>query len=401
MEYLNPPEVHADIFAPRPDAPMHKGPGHWLSAEAWRRPGGTEQVQQGLDTAYWFGTLMSDQTGLLNRLFSILWHGGMMWRSKPSDRAWRPWVDTQYPVASCLAHGGRLLIEFPGHLPVWDWLWGVNNRKISRHAATHGILYYVDKGRLAERVGDFAWKHTFEIKTSPFRPFQDKGQGGHFGVNLAGGGAGLVSPYTGNPIEADGRHGHLYMYYVRRRGFGSILVGAEDSAPLDCITRDWGPTAGIATVNLLTVPLTFADVLTGGGTARQPLAPGLRLALPQGQTGAFHAFGVSGDYSFTGSSKFKKLGRNAKTAPGWKFWSKSKPAGESFGRVPTGNDCIFVSPSYWVWEGLLENRLTFDIMDIGKYPAPPRWRIDPAGEGIANIYDERSPNWPARAPRIG
>ena len=114
--------------------------------------------------------------------------------------------------------------------------------------------------------------------------------------------------------------------------------------------------------------------MTGGGIRRQPLSPGLRLTLPEGQTGAFYAFGVSGDYSFTGSEKFKKLGTKEKTVPGWNLWSQSKPADPSFGRVPTGNDCIFVSPPYIIWEQLLENRLGFDTRDLGRYPPLPWWR---------------------------
>ena len=135
-----------------------------------------------------------------------------------------------------------------------------------------------------------------------------------------------------------------------------------------------GTIFGLATINLVSLPLTVTDVMTGGGIKRQPLSPGLRLTLPEGQTGAFYAFGVSGDYSFTGSEKFKKLGKKEKTVSGWNLWSQSKPAGLSFGRVPTGNDCIFVNPPYIIWEQLLENRLGFDKRDLGRYPPLPWWR---------------------------
>ena len=374
MEFPDPLKLHIDTFNPDLTAPRFGGTQHWWGEHAWKKPGGAELVQQGLDVAYWFGTVNSHPNDMLKRLFAILWHGGMMWRSKPKDRSWQPWAATEYPIASCLAHGGRLLIEYPSHLPVWDWLWGPREKKIERKAATHGILYFKDKDREIEQVGDQCWKHTYEIKTSPFT--WDKGQGKHFGVNLAGGGAGEISPYSGNAIQADGRHGHLYMYHVlkRNRGFGAILVGAEDSAPLDCTSRTWGQFFGLATINLVSLPLTVTDVMTGGGIKRQPLSPGLRLTLPQGQTGAFHAFGVSGDYSFTGSEKFKKLGKKEKTVSGWNLWSKSKPAGPSFGRVPTGNDCIFVNPPDIIWEQLLENRLGFDKRDLGRYPPLPWWR---------------------------
>ncbi|MFP4307137.1 MAG: hypothetical protein ACLFPR_03240 [Desulfococcaceae bacterium] len=303
------------------------------------------------DVAYWYGTLLKPGSSwkgdLLKRMWAMIWYGGLWMRSGESG-VWKAWAHTNLPIASCLSHGGRVLVQLTrdeGSGQVWDWLWG-GQRAQSRLAGTHGVAF----GHYGS-MPDGRPKYVKETKSG--KP------GTHFGVNFAGGGDGNINPISGKRISENGRHGHLYICYVAptREKRGALLFGAEDTAPIDRADVQANQIIGGIVGNVPLLPLSILDLSTGGGWKRQPLSPGLRSVFPKGQTGAYHAWGVSGSHSLTGGQKFKKLYKKLHLD------------------VPSGNDQVFVNPPVDVWEKLLNNELTFDIHDLGKTPPAVSPRI--------------------------
>jgi len=260
------------------------------------------------DAAYWYGTLVKGMPGpwkndFLRRMWTIIWFGGL-WR-KNREGQWRPWAETDMPIATCLSHGGRVLVELPNNADlgarIWQWLWA-GHAPQTRWAATHGVK---EEGCLSLPGGTL--KHLRETGGAS--------GGHHFGVNIASGGYGNRDPMTGNTIVDNGKFGHLYVYYLSPTGgtYGALLFGAEDSAPID-----------------RAYPHFFV----------------------RGQTGHLHTFGDSGAYSLTGGEKFKKLSMTSDA-------------------VPTGNDSMFVNPSWEAWQRFLNGQDIFDVADLGHSPPLP------------------------------
>lgn len=308
----------------------------------------TPKEQYVADVGYWYGTLLrpgaSWKGDLLKRMWGIIWHGGLWMRSGGESGVWKAWAHTNLPIASCLSHGGRVLVQLmpePNEKQrdrVWNWLWG-GQRAQSRKKATHGVAF----GHYGN-MPDGRPKYVKETKS---------GKGGnHFGVNIAGGGNGNINPISGKKISNNGRHGHLYIRYKAPtpEKCGALLFGAEDSAPLDRADLQANQVIGGFFGNVPLFPLTLLDLGMGGGWKHQPWSPGLRSIFPKGQTGAYHGFGASGSHSLTGGQKFKKMYKKLHLD------------------VPSGNDQLFVNPPVDVWERLLNDELTFDIHDLGKTP---------------------------------
>lgn len=234
-----------------------------------------------LDVAMWYGTLTYGtpwKVRMLRRIFAVLEHGGLMFRSRGMWRAFSG--QNAIPLAAVFSHGGRVLIQLPQNdgNNFWDWLWG-GEKPQKRLGATHGMFF-------GEPVQALPYGFTKRITE-----VGNKGEGKHYGVNVGCGGVGAINPYSGVRIAEDGEHGHLYLCYVAPTAnrVGGILIGVEDSAPID---------------------------------RARFLAPGHRTHFfAVGQTGHKHTFGAAGTYSCTGGEKWQTIARRP-SAPADGPWYK-------------------------------------------------------------------------------
>jgi len=306
-----------------------------------------EQFQ--MDTAMWYGTLTqtsfrgltdfpSEIIDLLKRLFLTIQRAGLFLRTETGG--WGPWNNhagrNTPPLASALSHGSRVLIQVRDS-GFWNWLWTGNpnqmippepNRFLNvlgykgfyRAGATHGIQPLKEskrqRFRYPPREGMRFVKYTKEVK----------GMGkamdlrfNHYGINLPVGGNGNVNPFSGQTIYANGQHGHLYLCYLPpgRRNPGGILVGCEDSAPIDV----WNPVAYKKhyKVDFLALKDFKEEGPYGQIKEWEPIEttlfkgseipgypyPELHSGWCRGQTGHAHKMGSSGRFSCTGGKKWK------------------------------------------------------------------------------------------------
>lgn len=364
---------------------------------------------QELDVGWWYGAMTAGSQGnnsIIERLFAILWHGGLYYR--PKQGTWRPWSDTGMPIATALSRSGGIVIQYdqrwradpdrPGtqnKLPsLWDWLFAQQRPTVRSHA-THGI-----------ESGNYGTMPNGQPKN--FKE-NKKDNGNHSGINLAGGGLGNRNPITGKQIREDGRHGHLYFCHTEAamNAPGGFLVKAESSAPLD--TADglfmnspyWRDHPNQRVAMLALSPIWFVpwfgaalvDTLTGGGTLRQPVGLAAGALYPQAQTGDFHALGVSGERGVTGGKKFKSIIK----------FDENVPYGEN------GYDVMFVNPTAPTVDGLIQGNLQFDPDDLGRCPPPPQLapqqtdasRVNAilvaALQDVIKNYEKEASKWYARS----
>lgn len=326
-----------------------------------------------LDVAWWYGAMTQatpGNAGIIEKLFAILWHGGLYYR--PKQGVWRPWSDTGMPIATALSRSGGVVIQYkqrwradpdrpgtqillhPGSL--WEWVFAQQQPTVRSHA-THGIEF-----------GNYGFMPNNRPKN--FKE-NKKDRGNHSGINLAGGGLGNRNIITGKRIQEDGRHGHLYFCHTEAgmENPGGFLVKAESSAPLD--TADglflnspfWREHPNLRYAMIAASPIWFvpwfgaalADTVTGGGWARQPFGLAAGALYPQAQTGDFHALGVSGERGVTGGNKFKSTVK----------FDDNVPYGEN------GYDVLFVNPDDATVNNLCSGALGFNADDLAKSPPAP------------------------------
>lgn len=359
----------------------HYGPDHSVDSLS----------QEEIDVGFWYGTL-KDQTPesqVLNRLFSILWYGGLYWRkaarlegacpvhgcNNHADH-WHPWDgcasinNVNLPLATALSRGGAVVIQLPllGEIEealtgrrgrvgggdadkIWRWIWG-NKPITSRMAATHGLHMSVPAHPIGHNGENAPWAFKEWVEDK-------KNNGHHFGFNMSGGGKGNRNYLTGSLISANGEHGYVYFCYHAPTATktGAILLKVEDSAPVDAANRtnNISNTARALAGGVVDIPAAAATVIgTGfakagkvmskgifGSTQMTGTVPGFSIAdkfglyslWPRAQNGAYHAVGHSASTSITGNAKFKDMDAC----------------------IPTDYDCMFVNPSIEVWMGLISD----------------------------------------------
>jgi hypothetical protein len=200
----------------------------------------TAKQQFEMDVALWYGYLTKTggeqwKKDMVLRLFSLLYHGGLMVHR---ERRWFPWckvgpdqVSKGAPICSSISHTARVLIWLPANEEgnFFQWLWGGRDVMESqkRGTATHGTA---ECG-----VSDISHKVTKGAKEIKVKPVIQKNPARHYGVNIALGGNDNKNPISGKGIRENGKHGHLYIAVSKTLHLGrrAMLVSTEQSAPID------------------------------------------------------------------------------------------------------------------------------------------------------------------------
>lgn len=203
----------------------------------------TQQAQ--LDAAMWYGAILTDPLSyIIKKIFHIFYWTGVMYRSKGG---WDDWSNNKFVnTASLLSHGQRVMVQIPttkdGGDRLWQWL-NTPDQIPTRGYATHGMSHRrtsktLIKGHRLYFTEDKGWTTSYYGHKT----------GRHYGFNTALGGAGYRNPFSPTnfdkklhylptssipylPIVADGRNGHVYVYYrpPGKNELGGMLIGCENA----------------------------------------------------------------------------------------------------------------------------------------------------------------------------
>lgn len=215
----------------------------------------THGAQYDWDVAAWYGALTSpghySVAACLLKLFSVLRNAGVYYDKGviAGNYDWRDCSvgDTNMlngiPLGAILAHGGRLLIQLPVRTEhddqgteFFNWLTDearTHNTCVSRTTATHALKHRAPALAIAGGPRRFRTSEQ-RGKTSGIRgaiKTKIMKEENHWGVNLALFGNGRTNWFSGNVVDANGGHGHLYIYFNPKDvgQCAGMMVGGENS----------------------------------------------------------------------------------------------------------------------------------------------------------------------------
>ncbi|MDX2164913.1 MAG: ankyrin repeat domain-containing protein [Gammaproteobacteria bacterium] len=186
---------------------------------------------------------------ILHKFYFVLHVGGLFYRS---HEKWKPWKNFGMPLASALAHTGRVLIQMPKITPKNEKLlkrfrtWithgagdinEFSNQQFTdgfgTRISTHGVEVLNQNEAVEPGFFSSTKKYLKEIKVDGAISHALNGMF-HKGINIAWNGSGNENP--SNPyqrVSTDGEHGHLYVYcwVGDANSPGCFLIGIEPSAP--------------------------------------------------------------------------------------------------------------------------------------------------------------------------
>ena len=207
------------------------------------------------DVAAWYGALTmpghNSIAACLVKLFAVLRNAGVYYDDSNRSGIY-DWKDCSVaaanmpngiPLGAILAHGGRLLIQLPVRTEhddqgsdFFNWLTEearAGGTCLSRTTATHAMAHRAPaltlpaagrKIRTEEKRGKTSGIRG-AIKTKIMK------EENHWGVNLALFGSGRTNWFSGNPVNHNGGHGHLYIYFNPKDvgQCAGMMVGGENS----------------------------------------------------------------------------------------------------------------------------------------------------------------------------
>lgn len=243
----------------RADGVAVSGSATATNVDDWRNAGKGHNLQYAQDIKLWLNTIYpvsrlgviysasnDEKRKIIQRIFSVLKFGGLSYRRSASPIAGDPtanvFVPWDKPLAAALSHGGRVLIRVK-HLAygliyphpdyayqhrLWNWI--VTGRFDPSPAALVN-----EAAKLLPRAAS-----THEIKFDAEGPYEGKppitNTTNNYGMNVAIGGEG-GDDADGNPILANGLHGHLYLRHDLAREPNdfdcAMLIGCETTRPMD------------------------------------------------------------------------------------------------------------------------------------------------------------------------
>lgn len=192
---------------------------------------------------------LSGQRDFLRRLFLVLRYGLLEYRvdnKHDKSNMWRNW---NKPIAAALSHGGRVIINMARldgqRQGGWSWLLTGNPRTVphggkvpqqvlnstllkNRYGSTHGTDVRALKIKEQHRGELYEKKGIEQNITRGLNP-----ESHLWGMNVALGGWGGANS-QGDPISADGGHGHLHILYrqiyklISGPYAAGLLIGCEN-----------------------------------------------------------------------------------------------------------------------------------------------------------------------------
>lgn len=246
------------------------------------------------------GAPRSHKEEIVQNLFKVVRYGGLMCCPDPKTGAYSPWP---YNIASCISHGGRVLIQIGKVSPLeksgtdhsfWRWFRGAS--PLAKRVGTHSVKRYGDQYQVLANDRLRYVKETGGASKGAGQFVKQLGQRSgnldveaSFGMNIALGGFGTRSEGRGRIVTDDGTFGHMYVFYIppSHTECGAILVGVEGEEP-----GKWGETGNyhswnIAAIDKLRANKPNKDMGLTTGPKWEEIGKRMEQLVPSKKTGMF------------------------------------------------------------------------------------------------------------------